>query len=217
MKRFLLLRSAALAALALTTTAAQASLFDLNYAGSFDSLTTLGGTALGADTPFSITATFDSSVKDLQRAGHSALYPITALTLSLNGTTYTSSDNSSLTVFLSDARYFANWAGLYGASGYDYKSFVSSFDNISNINFDVTASTLSATTFSSSNFNLSYGYSFGLAGVPGGLVISNFGASTVTASVAPTPVPEPSEYAAVVGLALGVFALVHHRRQAAAR
>ena len=56
------LRWAALAAHALTTTAAQAGLFNLNYTGSFKSDTTLGGTALGADTPFSMTATFDSSV-----------------------------------------------------------------------------------------------------------------------------------------------------------
>ena len=50
------LRWAAIAALALTTTAAQAGLFDLNYTGSFSSATTLGGTPLGANTPFSMVA-----------------------------------------------------------------------------------------------------------------------------------------------------------------
>jgi len=37
----------------------------------------------------------------------------------------------------------------------------------------------------------------------------------MTASI--TAVPEPAEYAAVTGLALGVFALVQRRRQAAGR
>ena len=36
-------------------------------------------------------------------------------------------------------------------------------------------------------------------------------------SVVATAVPEPAEYAAVTGLALGVFALVQRRRQATGR
>jgi len=36
-------------------------------------------------------------------------------------------------------------------------------------------------------------------------------------SVVAAAVPEPAEYAAVTGLALGVFALVQRRRQAAGR
>jgi hypothetical protein len=56
-----------------------------------------------------------------------------------------------------------------------------------------------------------------LSGVSAGLAINGFGISSATASITAAAVPEPSEYAAVTGLALGVFALVQRRRKAAGR
>lgn len=59
-------------------------------------------------------------------------------------------------------------------------------------------------------FPTSFTYTLDLEGVPGGLVIGETGTAIPTASI--TAVPEPSEYAAVVGLALGVFACVRRHR-----
>lgn len=77
-----------LAALALATTA-QAVLF--NYTGSFDSAMMLGGTTLGADTPFSITATFDSFMNYgytvFTPAGTVDVDQVTSLSLPLSAST----------------------------------------------------------------------------------------------------------------------------------
>lgn len=215
------LRWAALAALTLATTAAHAGLFNLNYTGSFTSTTTLGGNALGADTPFSMVATFDSS----QNYGYYGLsglgnYQVTALSLTLAGSTYTAIPNSNLTVISSDIKYNSDIfvVGLnFHVNVGPNQQITSLFGTQSDSNFDSTAP--SANTYSSwsGSTTSSSGYSLSLVGVTGGLAKMEFGTTTPTASISAAAVPEPAEYAAVTGLALGVFALVQRRRQAAGR
>jgi len=212
------LRWAALAALTLTTTAAQAALFDLNYTGSFNSTTTLGGVALGADTPFSMVATFNS-YNNIGYYGVPGIgvYPATALSLTLAGSTYTAITDSNLTVILTDNSAFSlYYIGLfYNTTGSAQREFYSYFSTQSNSSFDATVP--SANTYSGNTYNSAYDYSLSLVGVTGGLANMHFGSTTQTASITAAAVPEPAEYAAVTGLALGVFALVQRRRQAAGR
>ena len=191
---------AALAALTIASTTAQAGLFNFNNTGSFGSSTTLGGVALGADTPYSLTATFDDA-----SVGFSGFdqFPVTALSLNLTGHgTYTAIPDSNLTVYLSSSGGYR--AGLINSTA----------GSSSNVSFS--SSTPSPTIFSNfQGLSDSFPYGISLVGVSGGLSIQSFGATPMTASI--TAVPEPAEYAAVTGLALGVFALVQRRRQAAGR
>jgi hypothetical protein len=212
----------ALAVLTIAATTAQAGLFNFNYTGSFNSTTTLGGVALGADTPFSIVATFDSSVNYgfFNTLGY-GVYPVTALSLSLSGNTYTAIPDSNTTVIfwddLNTPPSFA--AGLYynTTGGTSLKAFNDYFSTQSNSSFDPTAP--SANTYSTPTVGAGFAqdYSLSLVGVTGGLANMGFGTTDATASISAAAVPEPAEYAAVTGLALGVFALVQRRRQAAGR
>lgn len=213
MKRSTLLRSAALAALALATTAAHAALFDLNYAGTFAPDTTLGGAGLGVDTPFSTKATFDTSASPITLYPGLVLYQVTALSFTLNSTTYTAVLGQNDRVLVGDDSYDADYklVGLYNPDFNNY--FFSFFPNSSNPSLDAAAP--SPVTYSGASFHVAYA-TYPLVGVPGGLHI-NSSITMPNVSITSAAVPEPSEYAAVVGLALGVFALVHHRRQAAAR
>jgi len=216
------LRWAALAVLTIAATTAHAASFDLNYTGSFNSSTTLGGVALGADTPFSIVATFDSSVNYEGYGGGVGLYEVTALSLSLPGNTYTAIPDINLCVLMTDATYnsIKFSTGLYNVN--EDSPFYSNFVTQSNSSFDVAAP--SANTYSGHVNNISSALftgvpplSISLVGVTGGLANLDFGSTTPTASISAAAVPEPAEYAAVTGLALGVFALVQRRRQAAGR
>jgi len=211
------LRWAALAVLTIAATTVHAASFDLNYTGSFNSSTTLGGVALGANTPFSIVATFDSSRNYDHNGG--GLYSVTALSLSLPGNTYTAIPDINLRVLMSDANWNRNefTIGLFNSN--PLAIFSSAFATQSNSSFDDGAP--SANTYSGHLYNTSVGSpglpSISLVGVTGGLANMDFGSTTPTASISAAAVPEPAEYAAVTGLALGVFALVQRRRQAAGR
>jgi len=202
------LRWAALAALTITTTAAQAGLFNFNNTGSFGSSTTLGGVALGSDTPYSLTATFDDASV---RGSSFNQFTVTALSLDLTGYgTYTAIPDSDLTVYLRSSGGYG--AGLVNSAV--NRGYYGDFSSSSNGSFS--SSTPSPTIFSNfQNTPSGLPYGISLVGVSGGLSIQSFGATPMTASI--TAVPEPAEYAAVTGLALGVFALVQRRRQAAGR
>ncbi len=203
------LRWAALAAFALTT--AQAASFDLSYTGTFGSETTLGGVALTAATPFSITATFQDAVSG--SAYDFNLFEVKALSLTLTGYgTYTAIPDPNLNVIMltQNGNYYIG-LGDQNVSLTFFKKFTGS----SNSSFDYNSPT--ATTFSgfgSDNGNRPYNIS--LVGVTGGLSIG-YSPSITSATASITAVPEPAEYAAVTGLALGVFALVQRRRQATGR
>ena len=205
------LRWAALAALAIAAAAAHAASFDLNYAGTFDSSITLGGTPLASSTPFSITATFDGdpSLNKFTRFPGTGIFEITALSLTLTGYgTYTAVTGPDLNVYLGMSS-----AGLSDRNGLMNR--VSSlFNNKSDSSFN--PATPSPVSYSDNSFSMGL-YTIPLSGVTGGLAMGGLGIFSATASITASAVPEPSEYAAVTGLALGVFALVQRRRQAAGR
>ncbi len=204
------LRWAALAALALTTTAAQAALFDLNYAGTFDNRSLLGGTALANGTPFSITATFDPSLNTGPSFfATTGFFEVTALSLTLNGSTYTAITSSSLNVIF-DGSFVGLSDAVFGSGGSASTRFLGTAEG----SFNQRAPSL-ASFFGAGNSQGNY--TLPLSGVSGGLSIYGEGISSATASITATAVPEPAEYAAVTGLALGVFALVQRRRKAAGR
>jgi len=209
------LRWAAIAAFALTTTAAQAATFDLNYTGNFIIGTTLDGVSLASNTPFSITATFDGdpSLNKFTTFSGIGIFEITALSLTLTGYgTYAAVTGPDLNVFLQISPSTRS-AGLSEGSGLGSRLY-SSFNNNSDPSFDPAA----PSPFSFSDYSSSFSsYTIPLSGVSAGLAINGFGISSATASITAAAVPEPSEYAAVTGLALGVFALVQRRRKAAGR
>ena len=96
---------------------------------------------------------------------------------------------------------------LFGiGSGHAYPGFFSTTPTLH-------VATPAPTVFSGYVGNFAFSFSLPLTGVPGGLV-SHGSSGPVSASI--TAVPEPAEYAAVAGLALGVFALVRRGRRASA-
>ena len=208
------LRLAALAALALTTTATQASVFLTEHiSGSFDAVSSFGGTAFGSDRPFTLSATFDASAGVPEATGV-ALFPTTGFTLDLPGIGTFTGNPADVNVVLGDSSglFFDGIpvAGMFfvnHGSGAAYPAFSTTTPTL-----DVTAP--APTVFSGNIGSFAFSVSLPLTGVPGGLVVH--GASgAFSASI--TAVPEPAEYAAVAGLALGVFALVRRSRQAAAQ
>jgi hypothetical protein len=210
--RLLLTLSALLfsvAAFAIASTA-QAALLNLNYTGNFDATTTLGGVPLGADTPFSITATFQDGV--LGTAYDFNLFEVTTLSLSLTGHgTYTAIPDSNLNVGLYvNADHTEYTVGLVD-SGVSY-TILSTFAGSSNPSFNFNSPTpTSFTGYIRDGGNKPYNIS--LAEVAGGLSVKGFGSPPVTASI--TAVPEPSTYAmALAGLACGGYSMFWRRKQA---
>ena len=200
-----------LAFTAFATSAAQAGLFDLNYTGSFNSTTTLGGVALGADTPFSMVATFDGSPYYEQHAPNvpwTFYFHITAFSLTLGGNTYTKDNNGTFGVALS--RYNSVTAVFIGDNGSCCGGISAEFDILANPSFDFTHP--SPYNFVAYLDNPSGGLLL-LNGVPGGLGFTGLGSTRPTASITAVAVPEPAEYAVVTGFAIGVFALVRRRKQ----
>lgn len=212
------LRLAVLAALAVAATATRASVFLTEHlTGSLPADTTLGGTALGADTPYSITATFDADPAANLYPGNLGFgaYPFTSFSITLDGIgTFAGVPGSYPAAIFFDLNYAQSGAGILAGNG----NIGHTFSGVSSA-FDATAP--SPVTFTPPSISYISGEDvtpISLLGVTGGLVVppvSDTRGATPTASI--TAVPEPSEYAAVAGLALGVFALVRRSLQAAAQ
>ena len=221
-----LFRALKLAALA--TTAAQAALLHLHYSGDLSSDTTLGGAPLGVDTPFSITATFYDGSPSLasgiiertfddgstQEFPDFYLFPVTALSLTLAGSTYTAIPDANLNVALTGGA--GRQGPFMGLGNGDMSRFTISrfyFGSILNSAFD--PSQPNAMDYHDGSPESPYvrgPYNISLVGVSGGLSIAevaDWGRVSITADA----VPEPAEYAVVTGLALGVFARLQRRKQ----
>jgi hypothetical protein len=188
-----------IASLELATTA-PAALMNLNYSGSFGPNTTLGGTALGTETPFSIVATFDSaSGIDPSPSPGVAVFAASSFTIVLNGQTYTASPSLSLNVLLLDptSHYNPNnyEAGFYAG---DLSAGFNSFYTTAIPTFSALSPT--PTVMSGWYENNVTPYTIALEGVTGGLAINDVGTSPFTAEI--SSVPEP------VNVALGVFGVV---------
>ena len=212
MKRTLLLLTASLG----LAVAAPAEMLTLNYAGSFDPTTTLGGTALGVDTPFSLHATFDSTANLTSDQPGKGVFPVTSFSLLLGGTAYTAAPQAGLNVLLLDQAY--GWggyaAGLYipdGTSG-----FLTLFSTATP-GFTVNALTPTVLSgFMENDSNTPYIIT--LAGAAGDLAINGVNPDGITADITPytATVPEPGQWA-MMGLAFVGVAGCGFRRYRASK
>ena len=206
------LRLAALAALALTTTTQAALFLTETVGGTFSAGSTLGGNPLGAPTPYSIVAMFNASAPLSNPAGGIFVYPIVSYTLNLQGFgTFTGDPGPSFGAF------FGGQGTAFGLPVVGFGSptlapeTYGQFATTTPSSFDGAAPVPTLFIGSVGSAASVPFYNFPLVGVPGGL--NSFLFSTITTAAI---VPEPSEYAAVAGLALGVFALARRARQASA-
>ncbi len=171
---------------------AEAGLLVENFSASFGPTTTLGGVALGADTPFAYQATFDTSTG--VSIGPFEFYAVTSFTIDIAGTTYTGIPNPSLNVMLADpstlGAYIVGLADPSFVTG--GPGFFAAYGVASDPSFSAAAPT-------PSTFSVFEGpapqlpYSIPLVGVTGGLVISDYANVLPTASI--SAVPEPSSFA----------------------
>lgn len=84
---------------------ASAVFLSLEFGGTFDSMSSLGGTAFGVDTPFSFSAPFDSTA-DLDGNPGSGFFE-TVLTFEINGAIFTSDPASDIKVVLGSGSAFS--------------------------------------------------------------------------------------------------------------
>jgi PEP-CTERM motif len=178
--------------LAMASGRVDASSLTLSFSGEFTSTTTVGGTALGAVTPFTYTAVFDSTTGIPIGTGVDAF--LTVATFNISGVgTFTSAAGDDLYVGLADPT--SNTAHDYEAVltnlaatadfGAAYKTATPAF----------TAAAPVPTTFS--DFVAAGGkfpFTIALAGGAGDLVVTGLatGGPTPGASIALSSVPEPA-------------------------
>ncbi len=210
---------AAFAAFAFTasTTAIQAQFFLVeNISGSLSADSTLDGVAFGSDQPFTLSATFDASAGTPAAAG-AAYFSATAFTLELPGHGIYTGDPVHVSPLLIDASNTVYPGFSFAGMGFDVVSGSATSGGILPV-FSTTTPVLDVTApmpavFSDYLGSLVFAFSLPLSGVPGGLQVMG-AVGPVSASI--TAVPEPAEYAAVAGLALGAFALMRRGRPASA-
>jgi hypothetical protein len=201
---------AAIVALAtLVSSRAEAGLLTLEATGAFGPTSTLGGTAFGADTPYSFRAVFDPAMDRNPTPGDGAGYfRATQFTITIGGYgTFEGIPNDDLNVALLDPTYHLgiNAAGLLTSRGAPF--FLDAYSAVAPT-FDPHAPT--PTTFLGYLKTLSgFPYVIPLAGGAGELVINDVGDTPRTASLVAVSVPEPSTLAL---LALGGAAVAGWRK-----
>ena len=194
-----------LVALSLTlTTPALASLLALNYTGYFGPDTTLGGTTLGAETPFSLKATFDSAADISPDPGGYSLFAITSFVLTLGGNSYTASPARDLNVTFAisvdvDTVYLLGFLDSADKNGFGSLFAFTAPPITSNT---PTPSEYSGYYFTSFALN-SNSYTIALNGGAGDLVVKDFGVGDFKANLTTSAVPEPST-CLLLTLSLGV-------------
>jgi PEP-CTERM motif len=199
----------AVALLGLTSAAARAELLVLSYSGSFDSATTLGGVALGAPTPFTFQATFDSTT-DIRPPDGQGIFD-TVVTFDITGFgTFTSDPAGDVSVFLTDPTSTGSYGvGLTTAantSGFLALGFAAAppFDA------DVPVPS-SLTGFTGASSSLPF--TVPLTGGAGDLVIFGFASFGETATITAV-VPEPSTLALAAIGGGGLVGLIRRRSRA---
>ncbi len=188
--------------------ASHAELLLLESTGVFGPTTTLGGTELGADTPYSFRAVFDSTknrnpIVGEKGAGYFAAIEF-ALTIEGHGE-FAGIPSDDLNVVLLDPSYHLsiNAAGLLSANGQRF--FLDSYEKVEPT-FDARSPAPTAFVDYASTLP-SFPYHVALVGINGGLVINDLGTGARTAIV--TAVPEPSTLVlALIGLAMFGWRLI---------
>jgi len=197
-----LVASVCFAALLAAPAASYAELLQLESTGVFGSTTTLGGTALVADTPYSFRAVFDSTknrnpIVAEKGAGYFAALEF-AITIEGHGQ-FTDIPSDDLNVVLLDPSYHLgiNAAGLLSADGQRF--FLDSYEKVQPA-FDA-RSPVPTVFLDYLSTVPSFPYQVPLVGINGGLVINDLGSGARTAIV--TAVPEPATpVLALVGFAV---------------
>jgi hypothetical protein len=177
--------------------------------GSFGPTTTLGGVALGADTPFSFQAEFDTSTGSSYDNLAGVVYsPIINLTIEIAGVgSFTGILSPGVDVFLLDPSYTLN--GSYGAGLFNPIADNGFYDEFSTATTPFSASAPVPSTLLDFTTDKIIPFSISLVGVTGGLVINDLGSAVPTASltsVSLASVPEPSSLA-LAGTAATIAAL----------
>jgi hypothetical protein len=157
----------------------------LRYTGSFGPTTTLGGDALGAETPFAIVATFDSAqnLSPVPLGYGLGLYAATA-TITLDGFgTYQSAPGADLAVWLINPT--DNFAPFYAAGIGNSSANSGAFSTFEGTTPQFFAETPGPTVFSGvlGNIEDSLPFSLPLGDATSSLVINDFGSATPTAEI----------------------------------
>ena len=195
----------ALALLAATASSHAAAIpMTLNYSGTFGTTTTLGGTAFGANTPFSFAATFNSAAPLGGLPNGWQKFSATSFTILINSTTYTATTPSALNVLLVDTTSPSGYlAGLVDTA---HGSMMGS--TFSGATPTLNADTPAPTVFSDfSNSDLTVDFQIALNGVTGGLAVNDLVNDLVdpaAASLSLSAVPEPSEWTAISFAVIGL-------------
>ena len=192
----------ALALLAATASSHAAAIpMTLNYSGTFGTTTTLGGTAFGANTPFSFAATFDPDAPLGGLPTGWQQFTATSFTILINSTTYTATTPSALNVLLVDTT---------SPSGYLAGLVDTAHSSVMGSTFSGATPTLNAdkpapTVFSGSiESTLTADFQIELNGVTGGLAIKDLVGPAAAASLSLSAVPEPSEWTAISFAVIGL-------------
>jgi hypothetical protein len=211
----LALIAAALSLLAVAPSRATAGSLTLNYSGSFSADTTLGGTPLGAETPFTFAATFDSTADQDPTLGH-GLFPATVVFDITGFGTFTTAPGAGEQVELGDPRIAGGGPQyLVGLSQFDGVQFRFFFDTASPP-FDADNPSPSVLSDFVSNSNFLFGGTIPLAGGAGELVIPSNGITSFgpTATITSAAVPEPSSFTLLGVAVIGSAGLAAARRRA---
>lgn len=177
---------------------ASAEMLYLNYAGSFGPTTTLGGVPLGAETPFSLQAGFESTANifpDTNALGV-GFFSVTSFSISLLNTNYTAAPAPTLNIGLGNP---VAPNGIYYAAGIQDtgdSGFLSLF-TVATPPFSATAPTPSVLSDFTTTLDLIQApLIIALDGGVGSLNIKDFGrTSPFTAELTGVPESEPGPWA----------------------